>query len=86
MIGLGFKHERGSPRISYLNEEGFLGNVDNVVATDPEAGWRIVADNLNTHCCESMVRYVAHARGVEEDLGEKELRGILASQENDGNS
>lgn len=63
------------------NEEDFLENVDNVVATDPEAGWRIVADNLNTHCSESMVRYVAHACGIEDHLGLKGLRGILASQE-----
>ena len=63
------------------NEEDFLENVDNVVGTDPNATWRISVDNLNTHCSESMVRYVAHACGIEEDLGLKGVRGILASQE-----
>lgn len=63
------------------NEEDFLENVDNLIATDPDAGWRLVADNLNTHCSESMVRYIAQACDVKVDLGLKGQRGILASQE-----
>lgn len=62
-------------------EEDFLENVDNIVSTDPDAHWRFVADNLNTHSSESMVRYVAHACGIQQELGIKGTRGILASQE-----
>lgn len=62
------------------NEEDFLENVDNIVATDPDSAWRLVADNLNTHCSESMVRFIASACGIEDDLGLKGKRGILQSQ------
>jgi hypothetical protein len=47
---------------STRNEEDFLENVDNVIATDHDAVWRLVADNLNTHCSESLVRYVANGK------------------------
>lgn len=62
-------------------EADFLAHVKGVVATDPgEATWHIVADNLNTHCSESLVRYVAEVSGIEEDLGKKGRRGILRSR------
>jgi hypothetical protein len=51
------------------------------VATDPLAGWVFIADNLNTNQSESLVRYVAEACEIEDDLGEKEKRGVLKSQE-----
>jgi putative transposase len=38
-----------------------------------------VVNNLNTHCSESLVRYVPEACGITEDLGIKEKRGILKS-------
>ena len=41
--------------------------------------WRMVADNLNTHVSESVVRLVADRRGIDEDLGEKGKSGVLAS-------
>ncbi len=49
------------------------------MATDPEAGWIFVADNLTTHASESLVRYVAEECGIEDDLGTKGKRGVLAS-------
>ena len=49
------------------------------MATDPQAGWIFVADNLTTHCSEALVRYVAKACGLSEDLGRKGRRGILKS-------
>ena len=36
-------------------------------------------DNLNTHCSESLVRYVAEVSCLTEDLGVKEKFGILKS-------
>lgn len=62
-------------------EADFLAHVQGVVATDPAATrWHFVVDNLNTHQSESLVRFVAHASGLDADLGEKGKSGILASQ------
>jgi transposase len=41
--------------------------------------WRVVADNLNTHVSEGVVRLVADLCGIDEDLGEKGKSGVLAS-------
>ena len=39
-----------------------------------------VVDNLNTHCSESLVRYVARLEGIDEStLGQKDKSGILKS-------
>jgi hypothetical protein len=62
-------------------EVDFAAHIEQTVATDPWAGWVFIADNLNTHQSESLVRYVARACGIEEDLGEKEKCGVLKSQE-----
>ena len=59
-------------------EADFLAHIQAVVATDPAATrWHFVADNLNTHCSASLVRYVATVSGVDDDLGEKGQAGIL---------
>jgi hypothetical protein len=61
-------------------EQDFLNHIRGVVATDPQAKqWHFVADNLNTHCSESLVRYVAEASGISDDLGVKGKSGILKS-------
>ena len=49
------------------------------MATDPEAGWIIVADNLTIHCSQTLVQYVAQECGIEADLGKKGKSGILKS-------
>ena len=41
--------------------------------------WHVVSDNLNTHCSESLVRYVAEVSSFTEDLGIKGKCGILHS-------
>ena len=61
-------------------EADFLAHVQHTIASDPSAPrWHFVTDNLNTHCSESLVRYVAEASGVSDDLGKKEHHGILQS-------
>jgi transposase len=61
-------------------EEDFGGHIHYTVVTDPDAGWVFVADNLNTHCSESLVRYVARLEEIEEStLGQKDKSGILKS-------
>lgn len=60
-------------------EADFAGHIARTVATDPEAGWIFVADNLTTHASESLVRYVAEVCGIAGDLGTKGKCGVLAS-------
>jgi transposase len=61
-------------------EEDFCWHIHHTVATDLDAGWVFVVDNLNTHCSESLVRYVARLEGIEEStLGKKDKVGILKS-------
>ncbi len=49
------------------------------MATDPQAKWIFVMDNLNTHQSASLVEWVARQCGIDEDLGVKDKRGILKS-------
>ena len=46
---------------------------------DPEGVWLFLADQLNTHQSESLVRLVAERCGVKEELGEKGKSGVLKS-------
>jgi hypothetical protein len=61
-------------------EADFLAHMQQTVATDPQAGWVFVVDNLNTHQSESLVVWVAQACGLEQDLGVKGQNGVLKSQ------
>jgi hypothetical protein len=59
-------------------EADFLVHVQNVVATDLAAlRWHFVVDNLNTHCSESLVRWVAQESDLDIDLGVKGKSGVL---------
>ena len=61
-------------------EEDFLRHIHNTISIDPEACWVFVADNLNTHCSESLVQYVANLEGIDlSTLGKKGRFGILKS-------
>jgi hypothetical protein len=60
-------------------EADFAGHIERTVATDPGASWIFVVDNLNIHCSETLVRWVAKACGIAEPLGKKGKRGVLAS-------
>jgi transposase len=61
-------------------EEDFVAHLERTVATDPEAGWVFVCDQLNIHASEGLVRWVARACGIaEETLGQKGKRGVLMS-------
>ncbi|MDP7302506.1 MAG: IS630 family transposase [Pirellulaceae bacterium] len=61
-------------------EEDFLWHIFHTVETDPDAGWVFVMDNLNTHCSESLVRYIAELEGIDQStLGRKGKCGILQS-------
>jgi len=60
-------------------EDDFVAHLRKIVATDLPGQWIFVADGLNTHVSEGLVRLVAQACGVEDDLGEKGRSGILQS-------
>ncbi len=62
------------------NEADFLAHIGCTVESDPSTNqWHVVVDNLNTHCSESLVRYVAEVSGITDDLGIKHKCGILQS-------
>ena len=60
-------------------EADFATHVAQTIATDPEAAWIFVVDQLNTHQSEALVRLVATADALSIDLGVKGQDGILAS-------
>lgn len=63
-------------------EEDFVAHIRQTVASDPAATrWHFVVDNLNVHQSASLVRYVAEASGLTDDLGVKGKAGILATQQ-----
>lgn len=60
-------------------EADFLAHVQAVIASDPTAQrWHFVADNLDTHRSESLVRLVAAESGLDIGLGTK--GGILKNR------
>ena len=61
-------------------EQQFADHIERTIATDPEAGWIFVADNLNTHCSATLVLLIAGMCSIPADtLGEKEKSGVLKS-------
>ena len=59
-------------------EEDFLVHIESVISLFPEDRHIFIADNLNTHMSESLVRLVARHDGIDEStLGVKDKSGIL---------
>jgi len=62
------------------NEQDFAQHIQRRVEAVPTVTqWHFVADNLNTHVSETLVRYVAQLSGITADLGVKGKAGILTS-------
>ncbi len=60
-------------------EADFASHIEQTMATDPDASWVFVADNLNTHCSETLVGVVAASCEISEPLGKKGTSGVLKS-------
>lgn len=62
-------------------EEDFAQFLERLIDRDPDAPrWHIVADNLNTHMSEAVVRLVARLSDIDKNtLGEKGKSGVLKS-------
>jgi transposase len=60
-------------------EADFASHIEQTMATDPDASWVFVADNLNIHCSETLVGVVAAACEITEPLGKKGASGVLKS-------
>jgi len=58
-------------------ESDFADVIEDTVDTDPAAQWTFIADQLNTHKSEALVRFVAECIGFTGDLGVKGRNGIL---------
>ena len=59
--------------------EDFAAPIAHTSAPAPEAPWLLIVDQRTTHTSEALVRRVARACGIEEELGEKETRGLWQS-------
>ena len=61
-------------------EADFATHIERTIATDPEAGWIFVADNLTTHCSATLVLLIAGLCALPvESLGKKGKDGVLKS-------
>lgn len=84
MVGF-FDVATGRMEKPYLNatrtEDDFVEAVRALVETDPKASWTLICDGLNIHKSEGLVRFVAKQCDFKGELGRKEKRGILKSQE-----
>jgi DDE superfamily endonuclease len=61
-------------------EVDFLLHIEQTIASDPEAHWIFLVDQLNTHKSASLVYMVARLCSLDLDLGVKGESGILQSQ------
>ena len=61
-------------------EIDYLNHIKSIVTTSPNKNHVIIADQLNTHKSESLVRWIASECNIKIDLGIKGKLGILKSQ------
>jgi len=62
------------------NEKDFATHIEQTVATDPQAGWISVSDDLTTHASATLVLLIASVCGIPADsLGKKGNSGVLKS-------
>jgi len=60
-------------------EQDFAEHIKQTIATDLEAEWVFVLDQLNTHKSESLVKLIASLCHIDTDLGLKGKEGVLKS-------
>jgi hypothetical protein len=61
-------------------EQDFAAHIAQTLASDPQASWVIVVDQLNTHQSEALVVLVAMLCAIHTPLGVKGKSGILKSK------
>ena len=61
------------------SEADLVAHIAQTIATDPDAVWVFVSDQLNIHQSEQLVRLVAAHCGIADDLGVKGATGVLQS-------
>jgi hypothetical protein len=66
-------------------EKDFVAHIRQTVATDPQAQWVFICDQLNTHKSAGLVHLVATLCGIDDDLGRKGKSGILQNLITRGN-
>ncbi len=70
-----------APRLAEdRTNEDFVAHIEATLATDPDARWIFVVDNLDPHKSEALVRTIAKKIGFRRDLGAMYKRGILKSR------
>ena len=60
-------------------EADFVAHIAQTLATDPDAVWVFISDQLNIHQSEGLVRLVAAHCDITDDLGVKGETGVLQS-------
>jgi hypothetical protein len=60
-------------------EDDFATHIAQTIQTDPQAAWLFIADQLNTHQSETLVRLMAEQCDIQEDLGIKGKSGHLTN-------
>lgn len=61
------------------DEDDFVAHIRQTVATDPDAQWVFIVDNLNTHMSAGLVEFVAEHTEDRTPLGIKGKNGILTT-------
>ncbi|MBU0758211.1 MAG: transposase [Nanoarchaeota archaeon] len=70
-------HHIGATRTA----DDFVSLIKETIKIDPEGTWIFVADQLNTHKSEELVRLIAEKLDIKDKLGEKGKCGILKNLE-----